>query len=138
MTERDNLIKWSYAQIILMNTDWYFHSIYIWIFLSLLWNFDKLYKKPKLLSNGLILRNYKNTLFHWKNQLQKIQYIIEDTKVIFPERNLNEFVLPNSNNRLTIMNAIRRILHILNPFNIMKLHFDKCAIDLLNFFSSTK
>ena len=94
----------------------------------------KLYKKLKLLSNGLILRNYKNTLFHWKNQLQKIQYIIEDTKVIFLERNLNEFVLPNSNNRLTIMNAIRRILHILNPFNIMKLHFDKCAIDLLNFF----
>ena len=95
---------------------------------------DKLYKKLKLLSNGLILRKYKNTLFHRKNQLQKIQYIIEDTKVIFPERNLNEFVLPNSNNRLTIMNAIRRILHILNPFNIMKLHFDKCAIDLLNFF----
>ena len=64
-------------------------------------------------------------MFHRKSELKKIQRITDDTKVIFHERNMNEFVPPNSNNRLTIMNVIRRILHILNPFNIMKLNVNK-------------
>ena len=57
----------------------------------------------------LILHKYTNTMFHRKSELKKIQRIMDDTKVIFLERNMNEFVPPNSNNRLTIMNVIRRI-----------------------------
>ena len=56
----------------------------------------------------LILHKYTN-MFHSKCELKKIQRITNDTKVIFLERNMNEFVPPNSNNRLTIMNVIRRI-----------------------------
>ena len=48
-------------------------------------------------------------MFHCKSELKKIQRITDDTKVIFLERNMNEFVPPNSNNRLTIMNVIRSI-----------------------------